>query len=96
MSETGLFPTRCHAQHGCIRAFEDETCGNEGQCTVFLAVQAERQRWLDLVEEVRTSPQWSGRSADWICGAIVDWSNEAIDPAILPDPPTPAQPKPAE
>ena len=32
--------THCHAQHGCIRAFEDETCGEQGQCSIVLDIDA--------------------------------------------------------
>lgn len=34
------------------------------------AAEAERQRCVELIEEVRVSPAWSGQQADWICGVI--------------------------
>jgi hypothetical protein len=44
----------CHAQHGCIRAFEDDTCGDEGQCTIaraiMAAVEEEREACATLIE----------------------------------------------
>ncbi len=65
-----------------------EAVGMVGKEAVSEAVEAERRRLLAVIEEVRVSPQWSGKEADWICGAIVDWSNET-PPHTNPDRGTP-------
>lgn len=31
-------PTHCHREGGCIRAADDETCGNEGQCSILIDI----------------------------------------------------------
>jgi len=43
--------THCHKEGGCIRAFEDDTCGEHGQCSIVLAVLAERERCVKAVKE---------------------------------------------
>jgi hypothetical protein len=54
MSEKPL--TACHAEGGCIRAYEDDTCGEEGQCTIYLAILAakeeEQERLAEVVDHV--------------------------------------------
>jgi hypothetical protein len=39
-------------------------------------VREERKRLYAVIEEVRTSPQWSGQHADWICDAIKAWAED--------------------
>lgn len=38
---------------------------------VAAAVRYERDRILALIEEIRISPQWSGKQTDWVCEVIV-------------------------
>lgn len=36
--------TPCHSEGGCIRAYEDDTCGEQGQCSIVLALEAQALR----------------------------------------------------
>ncbi|MCW5720764.1 MAG: hypothetical protein KIS86_06440 [Devosia sp.] len=36
--------TVCHQEGGCIRAFEDDTCGEQGQCSVVLVASEAYER----------------------------------------------------
>lgn len=71
--------TACHMEGGCIRAFEDETCGDQGQCSIVLAVLAEREACADLADEWECHPNLLPLASEDMNGAAHTGQHEAAE-----------------